>query len=781
MGRQKLVKPGEVSFTELMEGLGMETEPYEKRKAGVGSWSKLLAALVVISILCGLLLSAFPLLLGVVGVQAVRPVAQVWKDMPDTLPETAIAQRNTFYDANGAPFAQLWEENRIALKSLDQISPYAKQGLIDTEDKRFYYHKGFDPKGTFRSAVTGSGGGSGITQQLIKNLQYYNLLGRSKQEQVTARSYSRKLQELKLATEYEKTHTKDQILLTYFNTVAMGGPNIYGIETASRYYFGKPAKQLDIAEAAMLVGSVQNPSLYDFARESTAKARKARQEEVIGRLLAEGHITRAQANAAVKKKVIFVFKRSGGGNCYSSKYPYYCKYVLDYLKASPRLGATQKERDAILVKGGLQVHTHLDPNAMSTINNYLKGAFGIKNRIVAPTALVQPGTGGVTAFGQNRDWGYGKGKTEIVVANTKSGEGSVYKIFMLAAALNSGMSESDLAFSSACPLRPGPKYDAPPGGFKNSSSCALQGGYLNYKQATAYSSNTWYVTLEMKVGVEKLKEFSKSVGLSAPAYIDNRSLSYTLGSVENSPINLAAAFATFANKGVYCPPTPVVSIAYTDGGAVALPDNYDPKQEACRQVISPKNAGIVLKAMRANLDGSVPKAFGMRSNIPHYDTVGKSGTNEDLNSTWIHMAKSLALFINVYDMDRPSRGVDGLIFKGESTPWYHNTAQSAGADMMKLLLKGKPNQRFTYVSSDNSISPVAVDQSAFMVVPNVIGMEPADALAVMQATGVKTVVSKEFRPLPAGYPSGVIVASTPIAGERLSKGTKKTITLYIGK
>lgn len=760
---------------------GFDTEEADS-KPSVGKRFSALGKFLALSTVAGLVTSLFPLTFMGVAVQASEPAFAVWNNIPDELPPVAIAQRNTLYDIHGSAFAQIWTEDRIAVKSLDDISPFAKNALIDTEDKRFYTTPGFDYKGTVRAALSGRGGGSGITQQLVKNLQFYNLSAGDQKEKATERSIGRKVRELKTAMKYEETHTKDEILLTYFNTVAFGGPSVYGIETASRYFFGKSAKNLTLAEASALVGSAQNPSIFNLQSKSAYDSWKNRQSDVLGRMVAEGHITPTEASKASKEKLKIVAKGSGGGNCYSSKYPLYCNYVLQHMMSSERLGKTREEREQVIAKGGLQIHTYMDPASMKKVEETLKKGFGTKNRVVAPTAVVDPKTGGVLAIGQNRDWGTGSGKTTYVLPNVKSGEGSVYKIFALAAALADGWTESDLTFSSeGCPMYPGSNYDAPPGGFKNSSSCALQGGLLNYKQATAYSSNTWYVTLEKRLGVEKLKKFSKSVGLEAPDSIGPRSLSYALGSVENTPVQIAAATATFANKGVFCPATPVKSMTYNDGTAPIPPDSYNPAEDSCRTVMSPHDAGIVLKAMRANVSGEIPNAFGVKAKIGGHDTVGKSGTNENLNTTWVHLSSRYSVFTNVYDLERPVRGIDGVYYNGYEHAWHDNTAIKAARAVMVKLLSGKKNIPLDYNNPNDDVVPAPIDETAFSTVPTVKGMRPEVAIKILNNAGFKAVVSKTTVVPPKGYPMGTVASQSIAPGEKIAKGREKTIVLTIGK
>lgn len=736
-------------------------------------------------ILCSTLVGVFISVPSVVGssaaAQVSEPLFDMWKGFPEKLDNISIAERNILYDKNGDVFAQVWSEDRVSVESLDDISDYAKDGLIATEDKRFYDHNGIDLKGTARAALRG-GGGSGITQQLVKNLQFYNMAGKDKKEEAIEVSYQRKAKELKLSLAYEKTHSKDEILLQYFNTVAFGSPNIYSIESAAQYFFGKSAKDLNLAESAVLVGSVQNPVKFNLKSKDAKDFWKERQEIVLNRMVDEKYITQDEADKAKKAKLDLVFKKNSAGSCASSKYQFYCDYVMKYLKNSPKLGETREERDAILAKGGLHIKTYMDPKVMDSIDKRLEQDFGNKNRVVAPAAVVEPGTGGVSGFGANRDYGSGKGKTTINIPDNKSGTGSAYKPITIAAALENGMSESSLKFSSSCPLQPGPNYDAPAGGFKNSNGCTFQTGNLDYQQATAWSSNTWFVTLAMKTGMNNVIDMSKRLNLNVPDGVSERSLSMVLGSTENSNIDMAAAFGTFANEGVFCPATPVADYEYSDGTSPAVPDTYDPAETSCRRVVSPHTASVVLKAMRANTyPGYAKSPFGVAAKIKGYDAVGKSGTNQNYNWTWVQVSKNYSMFFNIYDMDRLTRGVQGMTYKGSYTS--KNISTKAGSDVLRSVVDAThpKKQKLDYNNKDSSLKPVPVETRDFFTIPSALGLKPAEAVSAMESVGVKVHVSKETRPAEKGYPSGVIIEQSLEPGLQLPVGTNKEIVLYVSE
>lgn len=775
-----------VGMEELFENSSIKTEVVENNSGFLKRFFKGIGALVlfvIVSAVVGGLISVPFIITGGLAVQAAEPFVEVWEQIPDELENITIAERNIIYDKNGDVFAEVWSEDRVILDSLEDISEYAQQGLVATEDKRFYEHTGFDLRGTLRAFLRG-GGGSGITQQLVKNLQFYNMAGKdSLKDEATEKSYSRKLKELKLAMGYEETHTKDEILLQYFNTVAFGGPNIYSIEAAAQYFFGKPARDLTLGESALLVGSVQNPSKYNLDKDDNMNLWRARQSIVLGRMVAEGFITAEESQAAYDEPYNFTRVKSSFGNCQSSSYPVYCEYVIDHLRSSTKLGETQAERDAILAKGGLHVKTYMDPAVMDAIDKQLEEDFGNMNRIVVPTAIVNPANGGVTGFGVNRDYGIDEGETTINVPNNPSATGSTYKLFTLAAALESGMTEADLVFDSPCPLNPGPNYDSPRGGFGNSVGCTFQTEVLNSEQATAWSSNTWYIKLAMTIGMDKVLAMSNSLNLSTEG-MGERSLALVIGSVEHSNIDMAAAYGSFANGGIFCPATPVSSYAYIDGTTPAVSDTYNPAETSCRRVMSPHTASVVLKALRANtypgfLGEGARNPFGLAGQIQGFDAVGKSGTNQNYNYTWAQVSKNHSMFVNIYDMDKLTNGIKNIYYKGSRV--NKNIATEIGVDVLRSVFQatGENNEPLDYDNMDTTLEPAPVELRDYFTIPSVLGMTAGEAVATIQTLGIKVHVSKETREAPAGYPSNVVAEQSLEAGLELPVGTDKEIILYL--
>lgn len=737
--------------------------------------------------------AAIAVLIAVIGSAALgglAPAVKYWNESPSKLADVHVGQRSVMYDKNGTQFAEIWSENRETVDSLDKVSKYVSSGVVSAEDKNFYHHGAFDLIATIRSAITGSGGGSGITQQLMKNLAYYGSDDSGKAK-VTETTIARKVRELKLAMYYERDHSKQDILLKYLNTVAIGSPNVYGVQTAAQTIFGKSAADLTLKESAALAGSVNNPSLYNLmnlADKSTSARVSTRTDYVLGRMLADGVITRAEYREAKAAPLTTDIHVASGG-CGASKYPFYCQYVVNYMLGYKLLGSTAKDRAAAFGVGGFAIHTSLDPVKLEKLEKRLKDDYGVHNRVVQATAVVEPGTGGVLAIGANRDWGVdaNAGQTQIVLADSPTQVGSTYKMITLAAALNAGWTEQQLmsSVSAACPwTKPG--FDYPAGGMQVSTSCALQGGRLSYLQATAYSSNVWFAELESRIGVLTVKKFSGEVGLNTPDAINARSASLTLGVVGDSPIQMAAAYATFANKGVYCPATPITSLSRLDGSSITPPDDYDDSVYSCRSVMSPRSASIVLKAQNANVNGPMPGRFGIDGMISGRSTVGKSGTGDNYaNLSWSQTTQQMVVFSDAYD----PRGnfqypLNYVVWRGYGVGPLSEFVVKTTRDYIVNALDGVPNVALDMDNQQTSFLKTRSRNPDLISVPDFTGMSPSSALAALSARGLDGAVLVRGRRVDAraadtGWGDSVVVGQSVAPGTSIMSGSKRVIELSL--
>lgn len=727
---------------------------------------------------------------GSIGLTEAAPVVKYWMDSPDSIKNTQVNQHTVIYDKNGNQFAEIWTEDREEVSSLDDIADPMQNAVVAAEDKNFYEHGPIDLVSTVRSFVSGSGGGSGITQQLIKNLSYYdNSATEQEKQDAVAVSLSRKIRELKMSINYENTHSKDEILLQYLNTVAMGSPNVYGVETAAETIFNKHAKDLTIGEAAALAGSINNPSLYNLTQlddEDVAARVKERQTYVLDRMLADGYITQEQHDEAVDAPITTDVQWKAG-SCGSSSYPFYCQLVVEYLLDDPELGSTAEERLRTFNAGGLEITTTMDPELMDKLDEQLKADWGVTNPKVQSTAVVAPG-GAILAIGANRNWGTDTdaGETQVVLANRGTQTGSTYKMITLAAALADGWTEAQLnTIYGACPWNKA-GFDVPSGGITNSVSCALQGGALGYQKATAYSANTWFVELESQIGVNKVKEFSEEVGLTVPDDINERSASFTLGVTDNSPIQMAAAYATFNNKGVYCPATPISSMKRTDGKPINDDDDYDPSVHDCKAVMSPYAASVVLKAQNANINGNISGRFGEQAAISGHTTVGKSGTTNDYaNLSWTQTAAQFTVFSNAYD----PRGnfaypMTSFTWRGHWTTPTSNPSMITTRDFIASALAGQPDVALDLNNTQTTLEKVVSNAKNMVTVPSVVGMTPEQALQALKENGINGAILKQTGSDDevknnASYSGATVIKQSIAAGAKIAEGSSKTVELTI--
>lgn len=749
----------------------------------------LLLVFTVLAVVTGVVLVGA---VGSIGLSEAAPVVKYWVDSPESIRDTQVNQHTVMLDRNGNQFAEIWTEDREEVPSLDDVSQDMRNAVVAAEDKNFYEHGPIDLVGTVRSFVSGSGGGSGITQQLIKNLSFYdNQATEQEKQDAVAVSLARKIRELKMSINYENEHSKDEILLTYLNTVAMGSPNTYGVETAAETIFNKHAKDLTLGESAALAGSINNPSLYNLMQngdEAVGKRIKERQVYVLDRMLADGYIDQKAHDDAVDAPIVTDVQLKAG-SCGSSKYPFYCQLVVEYLLDDPIMGSTPEERLRTFNAGGLEIKTNMDPELMDTLDARLKSDWGVENPKVQSTAVVAPG-GGILAIGANRNWGTDteKGETQVVLANRGTQTGSTYKMITLAAALADGWDEARLnTIYGACPWNKA-GYDVPAGGIMNSVSCAMQGGALGYQKATAYSANTWFVELESQIGVNRLKEFSEEVGLTVSDDINERSASFTLGVTDNSPIQMAAAYATFNNKGVYCPASPVESMKRTDGKPINDDDDYDPSVHDCKAVMSPYAASVVLKAQNANINGNISGRFGENAAIAGHMTVGKSGTTNDYaNLSWTQTAAQFTVFSNAYD----PRGnfaypMTYFTWRGMSSGPLANPSMITTRDFIRDALQGQPNINLDLNNQQRELEKVTSNARDMITVPSVIGMSPDQALQVLEQNGIKGAVLKKTGTNDevknnAMYANSTVIKQSITAGSKIAVGSNKTVELTVSE
>lgn len=555
---------------------------------------------------------------------------------PDVLP-----QRSTLTTSTGSRLATTWRENRVVV-SFSQLSSTLRQALVAVEDSRYYSHGAVDTKGITRalwSNITSGGvsqGGSTITQEYAKNLMLQvgmNHDDQAAQTAALARDASRKFDELELAQQLEKTLTKDQILAGYLNTVYFGH-QAYGAEAAAEAYFGTSAAKLTLPQAALLAGVVQNPSADDPYLHPVAA--KTRRDEVLQRMADTGAITAAQLKTAQATKVVLKSTTPTKG-CAAGPQPYFCDYVTSELASDTRLGSTASARQGRLSAGGLTVKTTLVPSYQSQVHQAVVDHVPTHDPsgIRAATAVVQPGTGKVLAMAQDTTYGTGTGQTTINYATDKSAggssgfqTGSTFKPFTLAAAFEQGWGPDSTIYAppSGTTWYASDFAVCPPSGMSAWSPDNQEGdptGTMTLTRATDLSVNTAFVALEAKIGICNARKVAEAMGVHTATGGKLQDVaSLTLGPFNISPLTMSAAYAAFANHGVYVAPTGIESVAI-NGKTVAAPAVKK------TQAIPATIADEVTQVLRT----VVTDGTGTAAN-PGYTVAGKTGTTDGHSATW---------------------------------------------------------------------------------------------------------------------------------------------------
>ena len=526
-----------------------------------------------------------------------------FRNLPDVriLQTYSPTETTHIYDINGKPLASIHDEANRDVVPLDQISPNLKRAVLAIEDSNFFTHKGINPGGIARALIVNLEkgrtveGGSTMTMQLVKNLF---LSPQSK--------FSRKVAEAVMSIRLEQILNKDQILQLYLNQIYLGH-NLYGVETASRSYFNKSASNLTLSEAAMLAGLISAPE--EFSPFVNYKLAKERQEIVLNRMKELKWITPAQETAARKEKIKLGKITSFGG----SQVPYVTQAVVQEL--TRRFG-----RDAV-VKGGMRVQTTIDLKmqriAEDTVKAwherlYYQGLFYDRDEGQIALAAVDPRTHFVKAMVGGVD--YEKSQFNRAIQARRQ-PGSSFKPFIYYAAFASGKYGPDsVVYDSPVGYRDGDGYYYPQnygGGFS---------GAVSIRRALEVSLNIPAVKLGQEVGLNKVIEICRVLGIRSPM---EPVVSLPLGAVDLTPLEMAGAFATFANNGWHSDTTFIVQV--TDSSGNVLLDNT-PKPKL---VLNSWAAASVNSALQGVISSGTARAAQLGR-----PAAGKTGTTSSERDIW---------------------------------------------------------------------------------------------------------------------------------------------------
>ncbi|TEB09883.1 transglycosylase domain-containing protein [Pelotomaculum propionicicum] len=499
-------------------------------------------------------------------------------------------------DVNGDLITVISEENRIPVP-LESVSPYLQKAIIAIEDARFYSHHGIDPIGIGRAvyhnikAGAVVEGGSTITQQLAKNL-YLD----------PRRTLGRKLEELAITIQLERKYTKNEILSMYLNQIYFG-QGAYGIEAAAKTYFNKSARDLDLAESAMLAGVPRAPSVYNPSTDF--KAAKSRQAAVLDRMVELGMLQEEQA-AKAKNEYLQPAKTS----VTFKKAPYFTGEIINYFKQNYPDGLE------LLYSGGLTIYTTLDINMQDAAEKVLKESLaGSDPQLNGALVAIEPKTGQVRAMVGGKD--YNASQFNRALARVQPG--STFKAFVYTAAIEHGYTPASMLSCEpvSYPLTGGEVYQ--PKDF--------QGGYHNrqftLKEALYTSDNVVAVRLNERVGPSLAAAYARRMGIDSEI---KPVLSLPLGTSEVTPLELASAYGCLANSGIKSKPYFITKVT----------DNYgrvlDAQRPELEQAVDEKTAYIMTDML-----SGVIKQGGTASNIAgmiQRPAAGKTGTTENYKDAW---------------------------------------------------------------------------------------------------------------------------------------------------
>ena len=545
---------------------------------------------------------------------AICTVYATWAEFYDLRQLEEMPQRTWIYDCNGKPFSRRAGEDRV-VAPLDKISPYFQNALLAREDSRFYKHPGVDPIGIARamfrnvSHLHAREGASTLTQQLARNS--FETVGSGK-------NLHRKLLEAFIALRIERNRTKAQILENYVNRIYFGS-GMFGVDTASRAYFGKPSAKLTLGEAAILAGLIRSPNRFSPFRnlEGALKQRNA----VLERMVLLGMISQAEADQAKEQPVKVSATRPPG-----AEEGYAMRLIEDELNLN--LDTDQ------LAEGGLRVYTTLDPTLQKAAQAALDveltkveerpgyphpkradftGADGSKTPYLQGAVVVlDNATGGIRAIVGGRN--YAESTNNRVYARRPIG--STFKPFVYAAAYASGQVNPSTPISDG-PIRSKELRSAPDWSPANSDGTFR--GVLPAEEGLILSRNTMSVRIGDRAGLDAVRKIAGDAGLgSVPQFP-----SIFLGAFECSLRELVSAYTIFPNGGVRRQPFLIDHVDDAHGNTIYRTPTLE------YRALSPGVCWMVTSGLQKVMERGTASAADF-----HKPAGGKTGTTNDYKDAW---------------------------------------------------------------------------------------------------------------------------------------------------
>ncbi|HEY4511542.1 MAG TPA: PBP1A family penicillin-binding protein [Candidatus Paceibacterota bacterium] len=527
-----------------------------------------------------------------------------------------VLQSTKILDRNGILLYDIHENTKRTVVPFEDISRNAKNATVAIEDPEFYDHLGIKPKAILRAVIANlkageySQGGSTITQQVVKN----TILTGDK-------TLTRKLKEWVLALKLERSLSKEQILSLYLNEMPFGG-SVYGIEEASRSYFGKSAKDISLAESAYLAAMLRAPTYYSpYGKHK--KELTDRHNLVLKKMLENEFITDSEFTKAQGEEISFQVADDKG-----IRAPHFVFYVRDYLM--------EKYGESMVEEGGLKVTTTLDYALQQKAEEIVKKD-ALRNAVEnhatnAALTAIDPKTGQVLVMVGSRDYFDKSIEGNFNVATAFRQPGSSFKPFVYATAFNKGYTQDTVLFDLKTQF-------VPSCGAENMTSedgCYSPGNYddktrgpMTLRNALAQSINIPAVKLLYLTGVQESLNTAKDMGVESLGDASRYGLSLVLGGADVSLLEMTSAYGVFANDGIRNPSTPILKIEDNKGNIIEQYES-NPKR------ILPENTARIISSILSDNAARAP-VFGVNSklNVPGRQVAAKTGTTNDYRDTWI--------------------------------------------------------------------------------------------------------------------------------------------------
>lgn len=581
------------------------------------------------------------------------------------------------YDRNGVLLYDIFANQKRTPVPLEEVPEYLKQATIAIEDKNFYKHGGYDPTGILRAAWNITvhrklQGGSTLTQQLVKNV----LLS-------SERTLPRKIREFVLAIQIERKYEKDQILQMYLNEAPYGG-TAWGVEAAAETYFGKPVRDLTLAESAILAGLPQRPTAYS-PYGPNPDAYIGRTKQVLRRMREDGSITAQQEEEAVKLLDEIEFEEKGA----SFKAPHFVLYVQSLLE--------ERYGERLVEQGGLKVTTTLDwelqEKAQEIVSEEIAKVEGLHITNGAAVAT-NPETGEILAMVGSKNFLAEDYDGQVNVTLSLRQPGSAIKPVTYVTGLKKGYTASTLLMDTPTEF-PGGAGNPP---YSPENYDGKFRGPVQVRYALGNSINMPAVKMLAQVGVRDMLATAYDMGFETleptKENLSRFGLSVTLGGGEVRLLDLTAAYQAFANGGIKHSPVAILKVEDRNGKIL---EEY--KSGKGRRVLSEGEAFIISDILSDN--EARAEVFGTRSAlvVPGRTVAVKTGTTNDQRDNWT-VGWTPQVVVGVWvgnndnsQMKQVASGVTG------ASPIWRRIIQEA--------LRNKPNVSFT---KPDSVVEVEVDK-----------------------------------------------------------------------